>query len=180
MKFSLGDCGQRSGMSPKGALSFAYWPPSWAATPLHIRDCRIHGPGSSHEGYSSSLKVLAYKLWTPATSTLQPSPEGPDNGAGAGGPGAGERGGVRRRVRRQLPRCRMPALTMTGSADIPRPPRASPPRLSQETGAAVVSDPPELDEATELRWPGTDKGHSGAAKARPHSRSLCLIGQFSV
>jgi hypothetical protein len=56
---------------------------------------------------------------------------------------------------------------MTGSADILRPARASPPRLSQETGASVISDPSELDEATDLRWPGTDKGHSGAAKARP-------------
>lgn len=70
-----------------------------------------------------------------------------------GGGGVGRR--TRRRVRGQLPCGRTPALTMAGFADIPRPPRAYPPRLSQETEAAVVSDPPEPDEATDLRCPGT-------------------------
>lgn len=94
----------------------------------------------------------------------RPSPQGPaGDGAGVGAARTAAGEAETALAPRTL------ALTMARCADIPRAPRASAQRLSRDAGASAGSGPPERlpDQATDLRWPGTDKGHSGAAEARP-------------
>lgn len=142
-----------------------------------MRDCRLHDSAPLLKEPQTQRRDSKHLPPGPleqsahySTHTSRPSTQGP------GWRTRSRRGGPRTVALgcRQLHLCGTPALTIA-SCDIPRPPRTSPQRLSRETEASAVSKPPDRlpEKATDLRWLGTDKGHSGSSEGLPAAISLC-------